>query len=98
MNQVVGRLLWQELHHVAQRPIAHQQVYFPRWANKVSFAGCSTCSIHLRKFVEKWPPDFGKGFKLWAMCFHDYVNKQMAKPLFAPHLTLAPLKEHGIIQ
>lgn len=100
IDPTTGRLLWAQLHmFAAQRASDAQKAFLPVWLERVKFnLGCVSCYKKTERFISLWPPDFGKGFELWANCLHDYVNKELGKPLWAPHLTLEPLKLKGIIQ
>lgn len=99
MDARTGRFLWEQLHFHFPKYIGSQGVAFHLWLDRVKFnLGCNACYKKLEWYVIKWPPEFGKGFELWAMCLHDYVNKELGKPLFAQHLTLEPLTRKGILQ
>lgn len=100
MHATEGRRLWKGLHTFAENVFDGntQRMFFSLWFSEVEGAlGCSSCFRKLKWFREKWPEDYGQGFGLWSQCLHDYVNKELGKPLFLPDLTLAPLRLRGII-
>ncbi len=99
MDTQTGRILWYQLHCAADNNMIAQKGFIPVWLDRVKFnLGCTSCYKKLEWFMSKWPPEYGKGFDLWVTCLHDYMNKELGKPLFAPHLTLEPLTQKGIIQ
>lgn len=99
MDALTGRILWFQLHTAGKWSSDKQRAFLYVWLERVKFnLGCSTCFKKVDWFISKWEPEYGKGFDMWAMCLHDYVNKELGKPLFAPHLTLEPLAKRGIIQ
>jgi len=100
MEAITGRILWEQLHHIMPRMhVKGQRIAFEQWLRRVKFnMGCTTCFKKVEWFMEKWPVEFGTGFIQWGTCLHDYVNKELGKPLWAPHLTLEPLTKKGIIQ
>jgi len=101
MHIDVAHALWSELHAHAkelQSPTA-QRMFLTRWlAEAKAVSGCTSCWKKVERFCQLWPVDYGDGLWLWTICLHDYVNKDLGKPLFYPQLTLAPLLEKGIIQ
>lgn len=93
----VARRLWEQLHTFARGQKISQDLFLNAWlADVQSMLNCETCFKKLVRFVQLWPPD--SDLNLWAICLHDYVNKEMGKPLFFPELTLAPLFKRGITQ
>lgn len=99
MSPQTGNALWAQLHLVAKQTTARQEVFFPVWMDRVKFnLGCVSCGKKLDWFCKLWPVAYGKEFWLWSICLHDYVNKEMGRPLFHPDLTLAPLRSKGLIQ
>lgn len=99
MDAPTGRILWLQLHGAAKWNSTKQRAFLYIWQERVKFnLGCNTCYKKVDYFISKWPPEFGNGFDLWATCLHDYINKELGKPFFAPHLTVVPLTQKGIIQ
>lgn len=101
MTAATGQELWRKIHAFAKstKSVSEQELFFSYWMLEVhSSIGCETCFKKVVRFLKLWPADFGKGFHLWSICLHEYVNKELAKPMFAPNLTLAPLRQRGIIQ
>lgn len=101
MTAATGQELWRKIHIFAKgsKSVLEQELFFSYWMAEVhSGIGCESCFKKIGFFLKQWPTDFGKGFHLWSMCLHEYVNKELGKPMFAPNLTLAPLRNRGIIQ
>jgi hypothetical protein len=101
MDARKGQELWKRLHDFAQAnessPQA-QESFFVDWFLEVEAAiGCASCYRKLFRFVKFWPPDFGGNFYFWTICLHDYVNKELGKPLHFPELTIAPLRLIGLM-
>lgn len=95
------RALWLELHEFAKKvKVRHDQLSFIAvWLRDTHDAlDCGSCWNKLVWFCKKWPIAYGEEFYLWSICLHDYVNKEMGRPLFYPELTLAPLTARDIIQ
>lgn len=93
--------MWQELHEFAgiKKDILDQISFVENWLQAVhEEIDCNSCWWKVRNFCRLWPVAYGEDLYLWSICLHDYVNKEMGKPLFYPDLTLAPLKARGIIQ
>lgn len=98
MDALAGRMLWKRLHEFAEEGI-YAGRFFEKWMLEVKAnIGCETCFKKLVWFLKKWPVDYGNGFQLWAFCLHDFINKELGKPLHFPELTLDPLIIRGIIQ
>ncbi len=96
-----SRKLWRQLHHfgLLDYDPKDQEAFFTEWVQSVSnVIQCTTCFRKLLFFLNHWPVDYGEGFYLWGLCLHDYINKELGKPLFYPNSTLEPLRLHGIIQ
>lgn len=101
INPVKGAELWKLLHETAkeEKDTVKQHNFMCSWWLKVEYLlGCASCFRKLKRFIDRWPVDFGEGFYLWTICLHDFVNKEMGRKLFYPKFTLAPLTERGIIQ
>lgn len=99
MNAHTGRELWKQLHEIPLAGVSFQEYIFPLWMESVkALLECPSCFRKIIFFLRKWPVEYGEGFDLWAKCLHDYVNKELGKPLFFKELTLEPLKERGIVQ
>lgn len=95
------RWLWSELHEFANKvKVGQDQLLFmSTWLHKSFMAlGCVSCWFKVKRFCDLWPIAYGEELYLWSICLHDYVNKEMGKPLFYPELTLAPLRAKGILQ
>lgn len=101
MDTATAHNLWNELHMQSERLKVDldQERFFANWFNKVKSAlGCTSCWKKIEWFCQRWPVLYGSCFWLWSICLHDYVNKELGKPLFYPNLTLAPLTQKGMIQ
>jgi len=101
MHQITAHILWLELHTEAKRLKSNlaQKMFMLAWmAEAKASLGCSSCWQKVEWFCQHWPVAYGKDLWLWSICLHDYVNKELGKPLFYPQLTLAPLTRKGIIQ
>lgn len=101
MDASRGRQLWRVLHLYASHPNVSldQQIFFSEWLAEVQKSlGCESCFKKVVWFQVKWPVDYGENFYLWSICLHDYVNKELGRPLFLPNLTLEPLTKRGILQ
>lgn len=96
-----ARHFWNELHTNAKglKSNLDQKRFMANWLLDVEAAlGCSSCWGKVKRFCARWPVAYGEELWLWSICLHDYVNKEMGRPLFYPDITLAPLKQKGIIQ
>lgn len=101
MHITVAHALWSELHAESKelRSELAQMMFMTRWLEEAKAClGCSSCWQKVERFCTLWPVAYGEDLWLWSICLHDYVNKEMGKPLFYPDLTLAPLTAKGIVQ
>lgn len=98
MDAKAGNELWKQLHEFAETR-RYAGLFFEKWMLEVKAnIGCETCFKKLHWFLKKWPVDYGNGFQLWAWSLHDFVNKELGRPLYYPEKTLEPLMQRGIIQ
>lgn len=101
MQVSTGRMLWGVLHEYSENPgnAQHKQAFLEQWFTQVKESlGCASCFKKLERFQRLWPTPDGEELYLWGLCLHDYVNKELGKPLHFPESTLAPLKQKGIVQ
>ncbi len=108
MDVTRARQLWHDLHHFADIAAIYvdnvevdldQQGFMSNWfAHVKATLECSSCWRKVEYFCRLWPVAYGDGLRLWSICLHDYVNKELGRPLYHPDLTLAPLTEKGIVQ
>lgn len=101
MQQSTGRLLWGVLHEFASNhsTLAQRRVFLSSWFQQVKqHLGCATCFKKLERFQKHWHFDQAEDFYIWTVCLHDYVNKELGKPLYRPKYTLVLLKRKGIVQ
>ncbi len=100
INVLIARELWRQLHIFAglKKPLRAQEVFLGDWLENVEAQlDCGSCFRKVKRFLKLWPIEYGEGLWLWSVCLHDYVNKELGRALFLPHLTLAPLRTRGII-
>ena len=98
MTPEVGTGLWIELHEGVKVSL-DQKMFVSAWLTKAKgLLGCSSCWIKVNRFLKLWPVDSIENGVLWAACLHDFVNKELGKPLHLPNITLAPLRQRGIFQ
>lgn len=101
MHVTIAHMLWSELHSMAREEISpsSQRMFMQRWLEETkALAACPSCWWKVERFCTHWPVAYGADLWLWSVCLHDYVNKELGKPLFYPELTLAPLTAKGILQ
>lgn len=101
IDVAVARRLWSELHTAAKglKSNLDQISFMVKWMDEAKDAiECTSCWAKVKRFCGLWPIAYGEELWLWSICLHDYVNKELGRPLFRPDLTLAPLLAKGIIQ
>lgn len=101
MDLPTAHRLWSELHTAAKelKTGLDQISFMAKWAIEAEAAlGCGSCWKRVKWFCSKYPITYGSELWLWTICLHDFVNKEVGRPLFYPDLTLARLKLKGIIQ
>jgi len=101
MQPHAGRWLWWQLHtfteKIDQSP-EQRKAWLANWfATVKKLLGCDSCYKKLERFCNLWEPPLNGDLHAWGMCLHDYVNHELGRGLAYPELTLAPLKERGIV-
>lgn len=90
MNHTTGRELWKRLHAHADRYDPSNRLgtlnWLTSWGNEVEAASdkCRSCFTKWQRLCERHPPDLEsrEEFQQWAIAAHDWVNRQIGKPLY----------------
>jgi hypothetical protein len=94
-----ARALWGELHSHSSKSNHDQVLFLSSWLKRVrEILTCSTCYAKVERFKNLYQPDYGEGFHFWGVCLHDFVNRELGRPLHRPDLTIPVLTSKGIFQ
>ncbi len=91
-----GRALWIELHAKAEEenePYALREWFENNWLNRVpNYVGCK-CRENAVILINSMPPDYGAGFKAWAINFHNSIRRKLGQKQWPFEVTPSEVQE-----